>query len=171
MTEIKNRIHRTKSDYGVNDYYLDYKRKHKDTNISRKVYGEVLKEYNSYLRDCLSAKGNRVLLPQKMGTISLKKRLTEVKIDDNGNLINNLPVNWKETRKLWLENELAKEKKTKIRFTNDHTNSYTFKIHYEKLRANYKNKVIYVFKFNRQLKRDLSQSIFKGKIDAFVNIY
>lgn len=171
MTEIKNRIHRSKIDYGVNDYYKNFKEKNKESLISRKVYGEIIKEFNSFLRDGLSAKGKEIILPKKLGRIELRKSKTEVTIDSNGNIINNLPVNWKETRKLWQENEVAKEKKIKIRFTNEHTNSHTFKITYMKGRADFKNKSLYLMKFNRQLKRDLSKSIFKGNIDAFVNEY
>jgi len=169
--EKKNRIHRATADYGVNDYYREFKLKNKNSKISRKVYGEIIKEYNAFLRDGLSMKGKDILFPKKMGRAELRKSKTEVKIDANGNIVNNLPVNWKETRKLWLENKVAEEKKIKIRFTNEHTDSHTFKITYLKSKADFKNKSLYTIKFNRQLKRDLSQSIFKGKIDAFVNEY
>ena len=93
---------------------------------------------------------------------------TEVKIDDDGNIINNLPINWRETRKLWAENDKAKEKKTKIRYTNEHTGGYTFRIFYRTSKANFKNKSIFKMKFNRTMKRQLSVSIFAGKIDAFL---
>lgn len=170
-TEQKSRIHRATADYGVNDYYRAFKLKNKNSKISRKVYGEIIKEFNAFLRDGLSIKGKEILLPKKMGRIELRKSKTEVKVDANGNIINNLPVNWKETRKLWSENKNAEEKKIKIRFTNEHTDSYTFKITFLKAKADFKNKSLYTIKFNRQLKRDLSQSIFKGRIDAFVNEY
>jgi hypothetical protein len=167
-TEIQNRIHRSKADYGVNDYYRAFKAANKESTITRKAYGQIIKEYNSFLRDGLSTKGRDILFPKRMGRAELRKSKTEVKIDVDGKIINNLPVNWKETRKLWLENERAREMKIKIRFTNEHTDSHTFKITYLKSKADFKNKSLYTIKFNRQLKRDLSQSIFKGKIDAFV---
>jgi hypothetical protein len=169
--EQKSRIHRATADYGVNDYYRAFKLNNKDSTISRKAYGEIIKEFNSFLRDGLSMKGKEVTLPSKLGRVELRKSKTEVKIDDAGNIVNNLPVNWKETRKLWLENKNAEEKKIKIRFTNEHTDSHTFKITYLKAKADFKNKSLYTIKFNRQLKRDLSQSIFKGRIDAFVKEY
>lgn len=168
-TEKKTRIHRSIVDYGVNDYYKEFKQNNPKSTINRKVYGEIIKEFNSFLREGLAVKGREIIFPRKMGRVELRKSKTEVQIDSEGNIINNLPVNWKETRKLWLENKSAEEKKIKIRFTNDHTDSYTFKIAYLKLRADFKNKSLYTVKFNRKLKRDLSQSIFKGRIDAFVN--
>jgi len=169
--EKKNRVHRATADYGVNDYYRAFKLNNKDSILSRKAYGEIIKEFNAFLRDGLSMKGKEIVLPKKMGRVELRKSKTEVKIDSEGNIVNNLPVNWKETRKLWLENKHAEEKKIKIRFTNEHTDSHTFKITFLKAKADFKNKSLYTIKFNRQLKRDLSQSIFKGRIDAFVNEY
>lgn len=169
MNEPKHRIHRAKIDYGVNDYYRDFKRKNKNTTITRKIYGDVVKDFNSFLRDNLSLRGREIILPHKMGRIELRKTKTEVKINEDGSIKNNMAINWKETIKLWNDSPISKEKKTKIRFTNEHTNSYTFRISYFKARADYKNKSIYLIKFNRTLRRNLSASIFKGKIDAFVN--
>ena len=100
--------------------------------------------------------------------MELRKVKTEVKIDEDGNIINKLPVNWKETNKLWKENPAAKEKGIKIRYTNEHTNGYTFKIFYLRSKANYNNKSMYQMQFNRDMKRTLSKSIFQGKIDAFL---
>lgn len=171
MTERKSRIHRNKVDYGVNDYYFDYIKKTDNKHISRKVYGQIIKDYHSYLRDNLSSKGIPILLPCKMGRIELRKSKTEVTIKEDGSIENTLPVNWKETIKLWNTSETAKEKNIRIRFTNEHTNSYTFKIIYFKHRADFKNKSVYCLKFNRTLKRNLSASIFKGNIDAFINEY
>ncbi len=171
MTEPKLRIHRATIDYGVNDYYREFKKKNKATTVSRKVYGDVVKDFNSFLRDGLSKQGREIVLPNKMGRIELRKTKTEVKIAEDGSIKNNMAVNWKETIKLWNDSPISKEKKTKIRFTNEHTNSYTFRVSYFKARADYKNKSIYTLKFNRTLRRNLSTSIFKGNIDAFVNEY
>ena len=99
----------------------------------------------------------------------MRKVKTEVKIGDDGKVINNLPVNWRETRKLWEENQAAKIKGTKIRYTNEHTDGHTFRIFYIRSKANYKNKSMYKLQFNREMKRQLSTSIFAGRIDAFLN--
>lgn len=169
MKEQKLRIHRSKVDYGVNDYYRDFKKKNKGTTITRKVYGDVIKDFNSFLRNSLSLQGREIILPNKLGRVELRKTKTEVKIAEDGSIKNNMAINWKETIKLWNSSQQAKDKKTKIRFTNEHTNSYTFRVSYLKARADYKNKSIYSIKFNRTLRRTLSTSIFKGNIDAFVN--
>lgn len=158
------------SDFGTNDYYKHYKdslTKYQNP-VSRKVYGEILKEFNGFVRDGLSNKGIGYVFPHGLGRMELRKSKQEVFIDDNGDVKNFLPVNWKETRKLWNENPAAKEKKVKIKYTNEHTGGYTFRIVYQRSRANYKNKSVYKIRFNREMKRNLSKSIFQGRIDAFL---
>jgi hypothetical protein len=128
----------------------------------------VIREFNGYVRDRISTKGAEYIIPNRIGKIELRKKKTEVKIGEYGNIINNLPINWKATRELWAESDTAKEKKTKIRYTNEHTDGHTFRIFYRTSKANFKNKSIYKMQFNRGMKRQLSQSIFAGRIDAFL---
>ena len=165
----EKRNHSIKSDYGSNDYYLFFKKNNQESKVSRKDYGTIIKEFNTHLRDGLSNKGIDIVMPSRLGRVELRKVKTSVSVDSEGNIVNNLPTNWKATRELWKSNETAKEKNVKIRFTNEHTDGYTFKISYLKSGANYKNKTMYKLKFNRLLKRNLSKSIFQGNIDAFIN--
>jgi len=166
--ETDSRVHKVKVDYGVNHYYAEFKKNNKGTKITRGIYGSVIKELNSFQRDRLSSKGVEINIPSRLGKVELRKNKSEIKINEDGTVKNNLPVNWKDTRKLWLENESAKEKKIKVRYTNEHTDGYSFKVFFYKRRATFKNKSIYGMRFNRMLKRDLSKSIFDGKIDAFI---
>ncbi len=165
----KRGAHKVKSDYGLNDYYnffLEEKEENKD--ISKSTYNSVIREFNSYVRDRISEKGAEYTFPKKIGCVEIKKIKPVLSIDKDGNVINKLPVNWKATRELWKNNESASRKKTKIRYINEHTQGYTFRLYYKKKRANYKNKSIYKMQFNRELKRGLSKSIFAGRIDAFL---
>ena len=165
--DIRN--HRVKSDYGNFDYFKHYKRdsdgKH---TVNRGTFSDILMEFNSHVRDRISKKGAEYIMPRRIGKIQLRKLKTEIKIDDDGKIINELPTNWKATKELWAENKKAKENKIRIRYTNEHTGGYTFRIFYKKYKANYKNKSIYKMQFNRDMKRELSKSIFAGKIDAFL---
>ena len=167
MTE-DNRLHRIKADYGSGDYYNHFIKTTGMTHISRSLFGEIIREFNSHVRDRISTKGAEYTFPGRIGKVELRKKKTEVYIGDNGKIVNNLPINWKATRELWHEIPLAKEKKTKIMYTNEHTGCHTFRIFYRTSKANFKNKSIYKMRFNRTLKRQLSQSIFAGKIDAFL---
>jgi len=167
MTEDK-RLHRVKTDFGTGDYYKHFIETTGYTHISWAVFGEVLREFNSHVRERISTKGAEYTFPCRIGKVELRKKKTEVKIDEEGNVINNLPPNWKATRELWAENESARKRGVKIRYTNEHTGGYTFRIFYRRSKATFKNKSIYKMRFNRDLKRQLSQSIFAGKIDAFL---
>ena len=164
--DIRN--HKVKSDYGSADYYKHFIKTNDMDHIPRSLFGKVLREFNDHVRDRISTKGAEYIMPCRIGKIQLRKVKTEVKLSEDGSIINNLPINWKETRRLWSENPKAKEKKTKIRFTNEHTDGYTFRIFFRKSKANFKNKSIYRMQFNREMKRQLSKSIFAGKIDAFL---
>lgn len=168
MKREDKRIHRVKVDYGSNDYFNFFRKQHPEYNITRSVYGQVLKEFNTHVRDRLSKKGAEYIFPSKMGKMELRKIKTEVIIGDDGKIINKLPINWRETRILWNSNITAKEKRLKVRYTNEHTDGFTFRILYIKSKANFRNKSIYKIKFNRIMKRDLSRSIFDGRIDAFL---
>jgi hypothetical protein len=167
MKEDK-RLHRVKADYGSGDYYKHFMSETGAKHISRILFGEVLREFNSHVRDRISTKGAEYIMPNRTGKIELRKKKNEVHLGENGEIINKLPVNWKATRELWATNERAKEKKTKIRYTNEHTGGYTFRIFYRTGKANFKNKSIYKMQFNRDMKRQLSRSIFAGRIDAFL---
>jgi hypothetical protein len=168
MIEEDKRTHRVKCDYGTADYYKDFIREYKLDHIDSATFGAIVKEFNSHVRDGISKKGSVYTIPCRLGKIELRKIKTEVTIGDDGKIINNLPPNWRETRKLWAQSEVARRNRTKIRYTNEHTDGYTFRITYFKTKANFKNKSIYRLQFNREMKRELSKSIFKGNIDAFL---
>lgn len=166
--EEDKRVHRVKSDFGSQDYYKHFVKETGINNVSGLLYGEILREFNGFVRDRISRRGSEYIMPNRIGKIELRKIKTEVFIDDDGNIINNLPPNWKATRELWASNEQARKNRTKIRYTNEHTGGYTFRLFFKKSKANFKNKSIYKMQFNRGMKRDLSKSIFAGRIDAFL---
>lgn len=172
MMQDNKRNHRVKTDFGNYDYYKYFVSNCSDDAISklvsRAIFGQIIKEFNTHVRDRVSTKGAEHTFPYRIGKLEVRKLKTEVKIDSNGNIVNTLPINWRETRKLWRENENAKKNKIKIRYTNEHTKGYTFRIFYKTSKANFKNKSIYKMKINRMLKRQLSDSIFAGRIDAFL---
>jgi hypothetical protein len=172
MEEYKEediRNHKVKTDFGSGDYYDHFIKETGAKHISRIKFGEILREFNGHVRDRISTKGAEYIFPNRIGKIELRKIKTEIKIDDDGKVINNLPTDWKETRILWAQNEKARLNKTRMRYTNDHTDGHTFRIYYRKSKANFKNKSIYKMQFNREMKRQLSESIFAGRIDAFLN--
>lgn len=169
MTQTRN--HRIKADFGIGDYHKFFLKNNKGCDVSRKEFGNIIKEYNSSVRDDLSLRGIAYRIPCGMGTIELRKRKAEVSVNEDGTIKNTMAPNWLETRKLWAENPEAKSAKTKVRYVNEHSDGYVFRISYLRTRAKYKNKTVYRLRLNRLMKRQLSTSIINKSIDAFVNVY
>lgn len=165
---IKNKI---QCDYGMNNYYSFYKKKYKkehDFNkIDVKLYTKIINEFNKELFNHIVEKTLDLELPFSLGTIAIRKIKPKLTLGKNGKLINQLPINPIETKKLWDQNEEAKNKKIYIRYSNKHSDGYLFVIKYLKEKAKYKNKKAYFIQPKRNLKRTLSYNIKNKTIDAF----
>ena len=107
------RNHRVKSDYGLPDYYRHFVKENKNTKVSKVLYNDIIKDFNSHVRDRISKKGADYTFPKKIGSLEIKKIKPSISIDEKGSVVNKLPINWKATRELWKENESAKKEKLK----------------------------------------------------------
>ena len=160
----ESRTHKVRSSNGV---YSAYKwiRKNKWLNIGRPVteheFYTIIRQVNNYLAENI-LNGEDVVLPHRLGTIELRKYDNRVYIC-NGKVVDNLPVDWDRTLKLWSEDEEEYKKRTLIKMEEKET----FKVFYNKRTANYENKSFMQFKINRDLKRNLKQRIKNRTVDAF----
>lgn len=165
-----------KSDYNTPDYYKHYIKTHcrKDKTskyyITQSQYTNILKKFFQLLIEEKVYKGEEVVLPYNMGKLFIRKMKSTVKLDENGKLINHLPVDFGATRKLWRENEEAFKKKIIVRHLNKHTNGFVFKFIYNKDKARYRNKSMYRFEPTRKHKRNLAKliKVSKHKIDFLI---
>lgn len=167
MSQTEIRKHKIKCDFGVQHYYRNYRKDIKNPQ-SRKVYSNVLNDYLNAIRQLISLSGYTYNMPQRLGRIELRKFKKEVFIDKDGKIVNALPINWKATKQLWKDNEKAASKKVLIRYVNEHSNGYVYKVAYLKSTANFKNKTIYKMQLNRQMRRNTEQPILTKKVDAFL---
>ena len=62
-------------------------------NVNHPEHYRIIRSVNQYLCDYI-ASGEEVILPQKMGIISIRKRLRNIRIDEDGKIYSNLPVDW-----------------------------------------------------------------------------
>lgn len=158
------RKHRISGSVGVYDIYKKL-RKNKWMGLPRPLteheFYTIIRSVNKLLGQEI-LEGRDINLPCRMGRIELRKHQTGVKIV-NGKLKTNLPVNWKETIKLWYEDNEAFNNKTVIR----HNNKEVFRAYYNTYHANYNNKSFFQFILNRDLKRALTDKIKNNEIDAF----
>ena len=158
------REHKITGSLGVYDAYK-WIRKNKwfgKNPITEHNFYSIIRTVNKEIANELLL-GNKVILPNKMGTLEIRKSKTSIKFV-NGKLYNNLPIDWDKTLKLWCEDEEALKNKTLVKIQEKEV----FRVHYNKTRANYNNKSLYKFKVNRDLKKRLKDSIKNGLIDAYL---
>ena len=160
----KERHHKVTNSYGSKDafhYYRKIKPNDSKYVLTDCEYLNIIRQINNQLRDKL-INGEDVLLPERMGRLELRKTKTNFKIVD-GKIKTNLPIDWNATLKLWYDNPVCKQKKQLVK----QENTETFKVYYNRNKANYNNKSFYEFKANRELKLGLKKNIKLNKIDAF----
>lgn len=167
IKEVNNhRIYSIKNSLGVYDAYKYYRKnrpKDKQYILSESQYFSIIRKVNLLLLEQL-LDNNDIILPCRMGTIELRKFESTFRIDDNGKVKTNLPIDWNKTLELWYEDEEAYYNRTLIKMEENEI----FKIYYNKINANYENKVFYEFIFNRALKQRLKTKIKQGLIDAYL---
>lgn len=159
---------RIKSDYNTK-YFVDYifKRLNPKHGLSYPQISKIIKMYHEMAREDF-AKGESFHFKEKLGNLQLYKEKREVYIDEDGKLVNELPINWRETYKLWKEKPELKEKKVYVRYTNEHSDGFMFTAVYQISKATFKFKNVYTFQFNATLKKMLNHNIHEGEVDAFI---
>lgn len=167
MKAQDKRNHKVKSDFGKADYYKHYSKTAKNP-LSKEQYYKILDEYLNRVHNMIGLEGVSYNIPQRLGKIQLRKSKNVVKLKPDGTIKNTLAINWKATKDLWLKNPRAKERKIKIRYTNEHTDGYVFKLVYLKYNANYKNKSAYKMSINREMRRLTNIAVTKNNVDAFI---
>ena len=159
----KPRNHKVKGSYGVYDAYK-YIRKNKWYGLepfTEHEFYTIIRGINKELANYLSI-GGTIKLPYGMGKIMLIKVSAKVKFKE-GKLVNTKPIDWDKTLKLWYKDRECKDSKILVRV--DTKNK--FKIIYDKSRARYKNKTLFSFLPNRELKIKLKENIQEGIVDAY----
>lgn len=168
ISEVKNvrgpRKHKVRCSLGVYDSYK-WIRKNNWTNIGRKLseheFYSIVRQINNCLANNLLL-GETISLPCGMGEIELRKvptRITTV----NNKVINTMPIDWDSTLKLWYTDKEAYNNKTLVKLREKEV----FRVIYNKIKANYRNKSFYGFSLNRKLKDSIKKRIKLGLLDAF----
>ena len=115
---------------------------------------------------------NEYPLPCRMGRISLEKIKKQIKIDENGRLINKPPVDYKATRELWNSDSEAKEKRLKVYRKNEHTDGYRLYITWNKSTTQLYKRAHYRFEAVREFKREIPKILKEhNNIDFYISRY
>lgn len=166
MTQkTKSKENKIKNHFGIANYFKWYT-DHNECKVSRQKFNDVCSEFNLGIID-LMLNDNVSYSPPMVGfTFSIRKseRIPKIK---NGRLMNTLPVNFKETKKLWTIDEEARKNKILIRHTNTHTSRHVFSIKLIKVGKVYANKKYYQFRPSRMFMRALAARIFDDTKPSF----
>lgn len=152
--------------YGIRDYYKYYKENY-DNPVDNKKYNKVISEIHQEIVNSVINDNLEFYLKYLSYSLVIRKTKKVPKIK-NGNLVNTMPINYKETLDLWKSNPEAKKNKILIRHLNNHTSRYVFRI--KLLKAGhqyYTNKIYYRFKACRAFQRALAKRILDEEQDTF----
>ena len=118
-----------KVDYGMKDYYKYYKDNldEKYKPVDSKKYNLIISEFNSKIVDLIINENLDFIIPKLNINLCIRKskRIPRIK---NGKLVNFNAIDWKTTNELWASDDDAKNKKIIIKFTNNHSFKFIFRI-------------------------------------------
>lgn len=158
--------HKITNSYGVYHYYKFYRKnkpKEKQYVLTESQYFAIIRKVNTALAE-LFVRGKEVSFPMRMGTIELRKTIKAPRIGPDGKVVYNTMIDWDSTIKLWYEDPESYKNKVLVK----QESKEIFKTFYNKSKATFDNKSMYLFQLNKELKRELSKNIKRGQIDAFL---
>ena len=156
---------RVKKDYGMSDYY-NYYLKNSNNPQSKSKFNKIVSEFNEGVVDLIINESVEFKPTKLQFTFCIRKTKRVPKIKE-GKLINTTPIDWKATNQLWESDSEAKDKKILLRYLNNHTFKYVFRIKALKSGQNYKNKKYYKYKPARSFQRLLAKRILDNDLDNF----
>lgn len=160
----ESRNHKIKNSYGVYDgfkYYRKNKPKESKYILTESQYFSIIRKVNNLLVDKL-VNGEDIIFPYRLGRLEIRKYKPTI-VWDGKKIKTNLPIDWDKTLKLWHEDKESYDNKVLVR----REEKDLYRLHYDKGTANFINKSLYQFNFNRELKKKLKENIKEGNIDAF----
>ena len=163
----KSRRSRITSKYKNEQYvsHLFWKIKKIYPEIDKKKITKIISRYFELAQEDLSH-GNTVSLGASLGDLYVVKMKRNVYINDQGVLINKLPIDQGATNKLWKAKPELRGLKF-VRHINSHSSGFLFKLKHYLFGSQIKNKSIYTFRFSRALKTRLSENIINKEVEAY----
>jgi len=167
MLNYKRGNRKILANYKTYDIYKHYRTKHGNDAVDRKTFMKVLKDILPQLILLMIYENFEFSIPARLGTLRIKKKLVEPKLDENGDLdVRSLSINYKKTKELWTKlypdktPEEIKEIKDKplVRELNEHTDGYRFIWYWDRLTCNIPNQSAYSLDMTRTYDRQLSNA-------------
>lgn len=147
----------------LSDSYKLYRNKTKGVfSVSKKDYLKIAYLFIRFIMDKVIDDGDEVVLPFKIGVLSVIGMKQKIKFNEDGS-IGGLSPNWRKTKELYDKFPECKEKRQIVYNTNEHSDGVRYKFNWRLAGVLLLNKNYYNLKFSRENKRRLSANILKGK--------
>ena len=160
----QSRKHKVTNSIGTRDIFK-YIRKNKWFDIGQSLtehqFYYIIRNVNKLLIESL-LQCKDIVFPNRMGILEIRKNTTKVYIKDN-KVISTAPVDWDRTLKLWSEDEEAYKERTLVK----REEKKIYRAYYNRVKAEFNNKIFYTFSLNRELKNKLKTVINEGDFDSF----
>jgi hypothetical protein len=164
------------SDYGFGEIYTFYKERYKDKALPKKTLKEIYKRLFPEIVKLMIFEALDYRLPSHLGYIRVKKKLSEPKINENGELdTRTLSINYKKTMRLWdslYPGKTAEEikkipNKPVIRELNEHIDGYRLMWYWDKTTSTMKNQTAYFINMTRDNDRLLSGAVKTNNLNYY----
>jgi hypothetical protein len=170
MMKNKRTEGKIKTHYGMRDYFKFFKEENPTIKLTAGQFSDIIQRFNLGVVNLIIEDNLNYKLPYLGASLAVKKDKRVPRIID-GKLYNPTPVDWQATNKLWDEDSEAKEKKLLVRYNNNHTSKYVFRINFKKYIYPFANKKYYNFQTCRTFARTLGERINdedKDRYDTFL---
>ena len=147
--------------------HLEFKDKHRFI-IDRKTFSNIIKDFNKEIARLIIDENMEFRMPANLGTIRIRKYKKILKFNEDGTIIKKyLGIDWPATIKHWgelypdkTEQEIRLIKgKPRLRYLNEHTDGYVFKLYWNKHRCAIVNKRFYRLVLSRTNKRRIAYQL------------
>jgi hypothetical protein len=140
----------------------DFCKKYPDIKLTAKQYGEIIRTYNIMFRDYILETGEKAKMPQGIGQFSINKKKTrKYGMNDKGERVIRLPVDWVKTRKAGKY----------IYNFNYHTEGYKFRWIWFEHSAYFLKSDIWVFRPSRGTSRAIADKLLRDTSKNYADIY
>ena len=136
-----------------------YYRKRSKAPVPKKVYSTIQDMYHAYLMQKLLG-GEIVSLPRRFGTVQITGKKYTPHFNEEGK-IDNLPIDWGATNKLWAAKPELRKKKF-IYCDNSHSEGIRYSFVWHKKEATMPLKSVYRLTFLKDNKRALAKLVKGG---------
>lgn len=148
----------------LDDAYNLYKQL-SENPVDKSTYSRIVRKVNKHVTDKMIFENFEVNLPNRLGSVRIKKKKIKVGLNPDGSLNKiMLRPDWDATMRLWEKDPEAKKQKKLVYHLNRHTDGYNHYFYWDKYTCNVPNNTAYSLTMTRSIKRKLAKVLKEDKV-------